>query len=148
MYQLRSPPLYSLFLLTNSLLIDKLKEMDRDISAVLRDVDVDKWDSMLQEVEVYTEQMRNLTEQLPQRVRQLWPEVEGVLRYGRPRLVTVPVIGSTLRRQFNMSDIQIYRVWVVRHLLGQQYDRFINRMTLMKDNHYLQFLKNTTRSKP
>lgn len=129
-----------------ALIVDRWKQIDREVCLILRESNREKWDSMLLSVETYTKQLNNLTLQLPANVQVLWRELDPILRYGRPRFITVPVIGSTLKKVFNMTDIQIYRVWVVRTLADQEYDRFIQRMMWMKENKFLDFIKNMTSS--
>uniref|UniRef100_A0A1B6MRE0 Uncharacterized protein n=1 Tax=Graphocephala atropunctata TaxID=36148 RepID=A0A1B6MRE0_9HEMI len=129
--------------LGGTLLIHKWKEMDREIWSVLKATDYVRWDRMLDTIESYTMQLNNLTSELPASVRDLWPELNCIIRNGRPRFITVPMFGPVLKREFNMTDTQIYRLWVGRNQADQAYDRFIQRMTWMKQNNVLDFLKVT-----
>ncbi|KAG8298374.1 hypothetical protein J6590_016270 [Homalodisca vitripennis] len=136
-----------LFVQNDTLLVNKWKEMDRNICSVLNTSDHVGWDRMLETIENYTEQLNNLTSQLPASVRELWHELDPIVRNGRPKFITVPMFGPVLKREHNMTDVQIYRLWVVRNQADQVYDRFIQRLTWMKQNNVLDFLKATDKSK-
>lgn len=146
--------MYNLFIililltsLGKSLIVDDWRKADNTICSILEEVKIFEWDTMLQSIETYTTQLKNITSLLPAKVKELWHELNPIIRNGRPRFITVPVFGPTLRRKHNLTDVQIFRVWSLRHLADQEYDRFIHRMTWMKKNNYLDFLKNTTHPK-